>query len=39
MVEAITTERHLLPELLLAGDDLDPELRQAATSRPTITGD
>ena len=37
--KAITTERHLLPELLLAGDDLDPELRQAATSRPTITGD
>jgi MOSC domain-containing protein YiiM len=31
---ASTTERALLPRLLEAGDDLDPELRQAALSWP-----
>jgi MOSC domain-containing protein YiiM len=36
---ALTTERDLLPALLAAGDDLDPELREAATSRRSIALD
>ena len=36
---ATTTERDLLPRLLEAGDDLDPELRQSALTRSMITLD
>ncbi len=36
---ATTTERDLLPRLLEAGDDLDPELRQSALNRSMITLD
>ena len=33
---ATTTERELLPSLLAAGDDLDPELRESVTSGKTF---
>ena len=36
---ALTRERDLLPRLLEAGDDLDPELRQAAVSKTLTTLD
>jgi MOSC domain-containing protein YiiM len=36
---ATTTQRSLLPRLLEAGDDLDPELRESATSGSTVTLD
>jgi MOSC domain-containing protein YiiM len=36
---ATTTDRDLLPRLLAAGDDLDPELREAARSGQTLVID
>ncbi|WP_375423591.1 MOSC domain-containing protein [uncultured Friedmanniella sp.] len=36
---AITTERHLLPQLLAAGDDLEPEIAEMARERRLVSLD